>query len=115
MKLSRFLSLTAIAVLVLGAVGASSYRAFAQSARGPVAQSQDCATNQSDDATEVRGAVDTDTVDLQCGDQNGPDNGQDSEEVTSGPDTDIVQEGPGEQIEDGQPDLPNAASEAPGE
>jgi hypothetical protein len=113
MKLSRFLSLTAIAVLVLGAVGASNYRAFAESARGPVAQSQDCA-NQDDDRAQIQSA-DADNVELQCGDQNGPDNGQDSEEVTSGPDTDNVQEGPGEQIEDGQPDLPNAAPEAPGE
>ena len=93
MRINRLIALAAIAVLVLGAVGASSYRAFAESARGPAAQSQDCATNQSDDATEVRGAVDTDTVDLQCGDQNGPD----TEEAVSATDTDDVEEQVGDQ------------------
>jgi hypothetical protein len=114
MRTRRLIALTVVAVLALGAVGATSYRAFAHSAGSPAAQSQDCATDQSDDATEVRGAVDTDTVELQCGDQSGPDGGQDGSEVTSGPDTDDVQEGAGEQIEDGLPDLPNAAAEAPG-
>jgi len=115
MRNTRWIVLVAIAVLALGAVGASSYRALSHRAAGPAAQSQDCASDESDDTAEIRGAVDTDTVELQCGDQNGPDNGVDSEEVSSGPDTDDVQEGAGEQIEDGQPDLPNAAPEAPGE
>jgi hypothetical protein len=114
MRNTRWIVLVAIAVLALGAVGASGYRALARSAAGPASQSQDCTTNQSDDAAEVRGAVDTDTVELECGDQSGPDGGEDSAEVTSGTDTDNLQEGSGEQIEDGLPDLPNAA-EAPGE
>jgi len=91
MRISRLIALAAIAVLVLGVVGASSYRAFAQSARGPVAQSQDCA-NQDDDTAQIQGG-DTDNVELQCGDQNDAD----TEEAVSATDTDSVEEQVGDQ------------------
>ena len=81
MKLNRFIALAAIALLVVGAMGAISMKAFAQSATPP-AQSETCA-QQDDDAAEVQGAPDTDNVDLQCGDQNAPDSGQEAEEAES--------------------------------
>jgi hypothetical protein len=84
MKLNRFIALAAIALLVVGAMGAIATRSFAQGAAAPATQSQDCAQDQAD-GTEVQGAPDTDTVDLQCG----------------------------KQVEDGQPDGAESA-EAPG-
>jgi len=65
MKINRFVALAAIALLVVGAMGAISAKVFAQ----PVAQSQNC-DQQDDDSAEVQNAPDTDNVDLQCGDQN---------------------------------------------
>jgi uncharacterized membrane protein YkoI len=91
MKLNRLFSLVAIAVLGLGAVGAASYRAFAQSARDPVAQSQDCA-NQDDDTAQIE-SEDADSVELQCGDQNDTD----TEEAVSAAETDDVEEQVGDQ------------------
>jgi hypothetical protein len=37
-----------------------------------------------------------------------------TDEITSGPDTDNVQEGQGPQVEDGQPDQPGTAQESAG-
>ena len=65
MKINRFIALAAIALLVVGAMGAISMKAFAQTA----AQTETCA-QQDDDSAEVQNAPDTDNVDLQCGDQN---------------------------------------------
>jgi len=65
MKLNRFIALAAIALLVVGTMGAISMKAFAQTA----AQTETCA-QQDDDSAEVQNAPDTDNVDLQCGDQN---------------------------------------------
>lgn len=76
MKINRFVALAAIALLVVGAMGAVSMKAFAQSATPP-AQSQAC-DQQDNDAAEVQNAPDTDNVDLQCGDQSEPDNGQEA-------------------------------------
>ena len=73
MKLNRFIALAAIALLVVGAMGAISMKAFAQTA----AQTETCA-QKDDDSAEVQNAPDTDNVDLQCGDQN-----EDSEEAES--------------------------------
>ncbi len=123
MKLNRFIAMAAIALLVVGAMGTIAARSFARTVNAPAVQSQDCAANQADDATEVQSAgADTDTVDLQCGDQSGTDTlnaGSEAAqgvEATAGPDTDNVQSGEqsGNQVEDGQPDLPGAAPEAPG-
>lgn len=65
MKINRFIALAAIALLVVGAMGAISMKAFAQTAT----QTETCA-QQDDDSAEVQNAPDTDNVDLQCGDQN---------------------------------------------
>ncbi len=76
MKLNRFIALAAIALLVVGAMGAIATHSFAKGVNAPVAQSQDCSQDQADGA-EVQDAPDTDNVELQCGDQNTPD-GQES-------------------------------------
>lgn len=76
MKLNRFIALAAIALLVVGAMGAIATHSFAKGANAPVAQSQDCSQDQADGA-EGQNAPDTDNVELQCGDQNAPD-GQES-------------------------------------
>jgi uncharacterized membrane protein YkoI len=65
MKLNRFIALVAIALLVVGAMGAVSMKVFAQNS----AQTETC-DQQDDDSAEIQGAPDTDNVDLQCGDQN---------------------------------------------
>lgn len=78
MKINRFIALATIALLVVGAMGAISMKAFAQTS----AQADPCA-QQDDDAAEVQGASDTDNVDLECGDQNAPDDGQEADEAES--------------------------------
>ena len=76
MKLNRFIALTAIALLVVGAMGAMATRSFALGSHSPVAQvsaqAQTCAQDQAS-GTDVTSA--TDTVDLQCGDQSVLDTG----------------------------------------
>jgi hypothetical protein len=69
MKINRFVAMAAIALLVVGAMGAISMKAFAKGSQAPVTQADACAQEQADGA-EVTSATDTDTVDLQCGDQN---------------------------------------------
>jgi uncharacterized membrane protein YkoI len=81
MKINRFLALAAIALLVVGAMGVIGTKAFAQSATPP-AQSQECA-QQDNDSVQAQNAPDTDNVDLQCGDQNGADSGQEAQEAES--------------------------------
>lgn len=81
MKINRFIALAAIALLVVGAMGAVSLKAFAQSATPP-AQSQGC-DQQDDDATEVQNAPDTDNVEQECGDQTTSDNEQESKSAES--------------------------------
>ena len=80
MKLNRFIALTAIALLVVGAMGALATHSFAKGVNAPVAQSQDCSQEQ-DDGAEVQNAPDTDNVELQCGDQNAPDEQEAAGEV----------------------------------
>lgn len=79
MKINRFVGLAAIALLVVGAMGTVSMRAFAQSAGSHVTQTsvqaQDCSQDQAD-GTEVQTATDNDNMNLQCGDQNAPDKQQ---------------------------------------
>ena len=73
MKINRFVALSLIALLVVGAMGAISYRVFARSgaihSSQTVLTTQDCSQDQAD-GTESHAATDTDNVDLQCGDQN---------------------------------------------
>lgn len=83
MKLNRFIALAAIALLVVGAMGAISMKAFAQSSNPP-AQTQNC-DQQDDDSAEVQNAPDTDNVEQECGDQNAPD-GQESAEAAESAD-----------------------------
>lgn len=109
MKINRFVALAAIALLVVGAMGAISAKSFAKGNAAPAAQAtvqaQDCSQDQADGA-EAQDAADTDNVDLQCGDQNAPD----GQEAAADVDTDNIEEQAGEQVEDGQPDT----AEAPG-
>ena len=85
MKINRFIALAAIALLVVGAMGAVATHSFAKSANAPIAQSQDCSQDQADGA-EVQNAPDTDNIELQCGDQNAPD-GQESAGEVEGAET----------------------------
>jgi hypothetical protein len=108
MKINRFIALAAIAMLVIGGMGAISLKAFAKGSASPVAQTsikaQDCSQDQAD-GTEVQSAADTDNVDMQvqCGDQNAPDASvgaaADGQETVSAVDTDSqnVQEQVGDQ------------------
>lgn len=82
MKLNRFIALAAIALLVVGAMGAIATRSFAKGVNASVAQSQDCSQDQADGA-EVQSAPDTDNVELQCGDQNAPDEQETANEIES--------------------------------
>jgi uncharacterized membrane protein YkoI len=71
MKLNRFIALAAIALLIVGAMGAVSMKVFAQ----PASQTENC-DQQDDDTAEVQDAPDTDNVDLKCGDQNEADDAE---------------------------------------
>lgn len=84
MKINRFIALAAIALLVVGAIGAISMKAFAQTA----AQTETCA-QQDDDSAEVQDGPDTDNVELECGDQNEAD----GSEVESAGDTESAPTG----------------------
>ena len=81
MKINRFIALAAIALLVVGVMSVVSVKAFAQSGNPPT-QTQGC-YQQDDNVAEVQNAPDTDYVDQQCGDQNAPDNGQETEGAES--------------------------------
>jgi hypothetical protein len=83
MKINRYVALAVVALLVAGTMGAVTYRAHAQGNSTPVAQTQDCSLDQAD-GTEVQSATDTDTVDLQCGDQSSA-GGQDTASVANAP------------------------------
>jgi hypothetical protein len=90
MKINRFFALIAIALLVVGAMGAISLKVFAKGVTVPPAQvsvqAVDCSQDQ-ENGTEVKSATDTDNVEQQCGDQNGVDTG----EIIDAEDTDNVQ------------------------
>jgi hypothetical protein len=72
MKFNRFIALATIALLVVGAMGAISLKAFAKGTAAPAAQvsiqTADCSQDQAD-GTEVKSATDADNVELKCGDQ----------------------------------------------
>lgn len=88
MKLNRFVILTVIALLVVGAMGAIANQSFAMGSHNTVGiqantsltqpkvpgiQTQTCAQDQTSGSEVNSAAADTDNVDLQCGDQNTPD------------------------------------------
>ena len=68
MKLNRFMTLAAIALLGVAGMGTIAARSFAASSTTIAAQSQSC-DQQGADTAEVADAADTDNVDLQCGEQ----------------------------------------------
>jgi uncharacterized membrane protein YkoI len=81
MKINRFIALVAIALLVVGAMGAISLKTFAQTANPPAAQAQDV----EDPAT----SPDTDNIEEQVGEQveDGlPDSAEAPGAVDAGPD-----------------------------
>jgi len=96
MKVNRFFAMAAIALLVVGAMGAIASRSLAAGSHNRVtsisAQSDACAQDQAD-GTEIASDTDTDNVELQCGDQNGAD----EQETVGAADTDNVQEEVGDQ------------------
>ena len=94
MKINRFVAMTAIALLTIGAMGAISMKVFAQGSHSSAAQSDACAQDEADGA-EVTSAEDTDNVELECGDQNEADGA----ESVDAADTDNVQEEVGDQNE----------------
>ena len=105
MKLNRFFALAAIAMLVVGTMGAVASHSFALGSHKQVAsvsaQADACAQDQADSA-EVASATDTDNVDLQYGDQNAADTGIEAadkggQESVGAADTDNVEEQVGDQ------------------
>jgi hypothetical protein len=102
MKVNRFVALTAIALLVVGAMGAISMKAFAKGSNAPVTQADACAQDEAD-STEVASATDTDTVELQCGEQ--VEDGQPDGTA----DTDNIQE----EVLEGDQNAPDNGVEAP--
>jgi hypothetical protein len=105
MKINRFVALAVIALLMVGTMGAVTYRAYAHGSSAPAAQTQDCSLDEAD-GTELQSAgPDTDNVELQCGDQSGAD----TEETIGGADTDNVQLE--EQV--GDQNAPDTGVEAP--
>lgn len=110
MKINRFIAMAALALLVVGAMGAVASRSLALGSHNQgtgitSSQTDACAQDQADGA-EVASATDTDNVELQCGDQNAPDNEQ---ETISAADTD------NDQVEDqvGDQRGPDTGVEAP--
>jgi hypothetical protein len=90
------------AVLTFGALGFASQQGSAQHS------SQMSATQQSAQAENTKADPDN----IQQGDQTSPDKpGQAEEQEAKGPDQDNIQQGGGNQVEDGKPDLPGAAAE----
>lgn len=72
MKINRFIALAAIALLVVGVMGAVSVKVFALDLEMPFGTSAGCADDAAE-ATEVPSAAETDKVDAECGEQNGAD------------------------------------------
>jgi len=67
MKINRFVTLAALALLVVGAMGFFSYRALAQTSQPPLAT--DCSAQDDDDAEDADTGSDTDDIEEQCGNQ----------------------------------------------
>lgn len=96
----KLLAVAAVpAVLAFGALG------FAQQGN---AQQNSSATQTTQQAENTKADPDN----IQQGDQTSPDKpGQAEEQEAKGPDRDNIQQGGGNQVEDGKPDLPGAAAE----
>ena len=88
------------AVLTFGALGFAQQQGTAQH-NGSAAQTSQQAENTKADPDNIK-----------QGDQTSPDKpGQGEEQEAKGPDRDNIQQGGGNQVEDGKPDLPGAAAE----
>lgn len=83
MKINRFIALAAIAVLTIGTLSAFASRSSALGTHSPAAQADACAQDEADGA-EIASVEDTDNVELQCGDQNEAD----GQETVDAADTD---------------------------
>jgi uncharacterized membrane protein YkoI len=79
MKTIRVIALAAVALLVVGALTAFTFRAFAQRSSGPTVQAQDCAT-QGNDTGQVQ-STDTDQVEVHCGQQDAADGGKEQDKA----------------------------------
>jgi uncharacterized membrane protein YkoI len=71
MKISRLLGLSLVAMLLLGTIAAGTQKAWAQSRSTPQAQPQGCDV-EDEDTAEVPDAEASDKDDVQCGQQDGP-------------------------------------------
>jgi len=103
MKINRFIALTAIALLTIGAMGTISAHAFAQGP-SPVVQTSDCSTQDDNTVEAVEVGPDTDNIEEQCGEQVNDGLDDEAEAIQAGSDTDNIEEQIGEQVEDGMPD-----------
>ena len=76
LKINRFVALALIALVVAGAMGAISYKVFAQAGVLRNARTafpaQDCGQHETND-TQEQSVNDADNLEGQCGDQNTPD------------------------------------------
>ena len=68
MKINRFIALTIIALLVVGAMGVISFKVLARPVAAPEIQTQPCDQPENDSA-EVQDPSDTDDNEGQCGDE----------------------------------------------
>jgi uncharacterized membrane protein YkoI len=71
MKISRLLGLALVVMLLFGTIAAGTLKAGAQSGTTPQAQLQGCDV-EDDDTAEVPDSEGPDTDDVQCGQQDGP-------------------------------------------
>ncbi len=100
MTKTRIAVIAAIAVLGIGAIGGAAVKASAASSSAPDAATTLSAPAETPEADA--GMPDTDTVNEQVGDQNGPDDATAEKADADGPGGPNDQSG--NQVEDGQPD-----------
>jgi uncharacterized membrane protein YkoI len=124
MKITRLLALSLIALLVIGAMGVLSQRSLAQTEIPAVADECSAETEDDDAAEASETGADTDSIELECGEQHEDEDGNENaacnvgedddaaEAAESGPDVDDIQEGCNDENEDGTEDL-DEAEEAP--
>lgn len=113
MDIKKTLAVAAVpAVLVLGALGFTSQQGAAQQ-NGSTPQALTApATAEAQPAQQAENTK-ADPDNIQQGDQTSPDKpGQAEEQEAKGPDRDNIQQGAGNQVEDGKPDVPGAAEVA---
>lgn len=110
------IGIAAIALLAVAATTTTlaTQRTHAQSV--PPTVDAACAAQAADTAPETTGAPDTDTADVQCGDQTGVDAAgaetADAAEPAGAADTDTTQAGAGGQTEEGDQTTPDVAGTA---